>query len=81
MRRRRYWRTRLGTYSRIVGNAEVIVEPRPQEDVITAAKAGSPEADICFDSALTRLVRAIRKYCHIVPGAFTPVLAKSNRSS
>jgi len=43
--------------------------------VIPAAKAGISEVGSGFDPAPTHL-HAIRKYGHIVTGAFTPILAK-----
>lgn len=49
------------------------MEQRPQEVVISAAKAGISQVDIRFDLAPARLVRAIRKYCHIVSGVLTQV--------
>src|SRR5713226_3668747 len=42
-------------------------------------QSGIWQVDICFDPVPTHLVRAIRKYCHIVPGVFTPVLAKHTK--
>ncbi len=65
---------------RVVGDAELIVGQRAQEVVISAAKAGISEVDNCFDPGPTRPVRAVRKYCHIVPGVFTPVLAKHTKN-
>jgi hypothetical protein len=52
---------------------------RLQDAVICAATAGVSEVGRGFDRAPNHLVRAIRKYCHIVPGAFTPVLAKHSK--
>jgi len=43
-------------------------------------QSGISQGDIFFDPAPTRQVRAIRKYCHIVPGVFTPVLAKHTKN-
>ena len=63
----------------MVGNTEVIVEPRPQGVAISAGKAGISEVDGCLDPAPTRLIRTIRKYGYIVSGVFTPVLAKHTK--
>ena len=42
-------------------------------------KRASQESAAARSGADARLVRAIGDYCHIVPGAFTPVLAKHTK--